>query len=144
MSSLSSEAFGEGWIPLVSASGTHALHSQNNTDQADLTESSKYVLLGFSLLKSLLFPMLLIHFVIDSGSRWGWQRRKAWLCADPGRYVGAEEQEDDGAPIEDKMDAPSAMLYEQMEEAQNLDTVIRQNLERLGFGSERAKRNPGP
>jgi type I restriction enzyme M protein len=52
----------------------------------------------------------------------------------PGRYVGAEEIEDDGVPFEEKMAELSAELYEQMTEAQTLDAAIRQNLETLGYG----------
>ncbi|NLY02832.1 MAG: SAM-dependent DNA methyltransferase [Rhodopirellula sp.] len=51
-----------------------------------------------------------------------------------GRYVGAEEIEDDGTPFEEKMAELSAELYEQMNEAEELDAVIRQNLEVLGYG----------
>jgi len=52
----------------------------------------------------------------------------------PGRYVGAEEIEDDGVPFEEKMAELSAELYEQMNEAEELDSAIRQNLEVLGYG----------
>jgi len=52
----------------------------------------------------------------------------------PGRYVGAEEIEDDGIPFEEKMAKLSAELYEQMGEAQELDATIRRNLEALGYG----------
>ncbi|RMF57159.1 MAG: SAM-dependent DNA methyltransferase [Calditrichaeota bacterium] len=52
----------------------------------------------------------------------------------PGRYVGAEEVEDDGEPFEEKMAALSAELYKQMKEAQDLDAVIRRNLKALGYG----------
>jgi len=52
----------------------------------------------------------------------------------PGRYVGAEEIEDDGIPFEEKMAELSAELYEQMAEAEELDAVIHQNLEVLGYG----------
>jgi type I restriction enzyme M protein len=52
----------------------------------------------------------------------------------PGRYVGAEEIEDDGIPFEEKMAELSAELYEQMGEAQELDATIRRNLEVLGYG----------
>jgi len=52
----------------------------------------------------------------------------------PGRYVGAEEIEDDGVPFEEKMAELSAELYEQMAEAEELDAAIRQNLEVLGYG----------
>lgn len=51
----------------------------------------------------------------------------------PGRYVGAEEIEDDGVPFEEKMAELSAELFEQMAEAQDLDNTIRQNLEALGY-----------
>ena len=52
----------------------------------------------------------------------------------PGRYVGAEEVEDDGIPFEDKMVKLSAALYRQMGEAQKLDATIRRNMEALGYG----------
>lgn len=52
----------------------------------------------------------------------------------PGRYVGAAEIEDDGIPFEEKMSELSATLYEQMRESVKLDSVIRKNLEHLGFG----------
>jgi len=52
----------------------------------------------------------------------------------PGRYVGAEETEDDGVPFEEKMAELSAQLYEQMAEAEELDAAIRKNLKRLGYG----------
>ncbi|HMP78453.1 MAG TPA: class I SAM-dependent DNA methyltransferase [Pirellulaceae bacterium] len=52
----------------------------------------------------------------------------------PGRYVGAEEIEDDGIPFEEKMAELSAELYEQMAEGAELDTAIRRNLEVLGYG----------
>jgi len=41
-----------------------------------------------------------------------------------------------GVPFEEKMAALTAELYEQMAEAEELDAVIRQNLEMLGYGSE--------
>jgi len=52
----------------------------------------------------------------------------------PGRYVGAEEVEDDGVPFEEKMAELSSELYEQMSEGTALDTAIRKNLEALGYG----------
>ena len=52
----------------------------------------------------------------------------------PGRYVGAAEIEDDGIPFETKMAELSKTLYQQMDEAKQLDSVIRQNLEVLGYG----------
>lgn len=52
----------------------------------------------------------------------------------PGRYVGAEALEDDGIPFEEKMAGLSATLYRQMRKGAELDKVIRQNLEVLGYG----------
>ena len=52
----------------------------------------------------------------------------------PGRYVGAEAVADDGVPFEEKMAELSGALYRQMRESLELDAVIRDNLERLGFG----------
>jgi type I restriction enzyme M protein len=52
----------------------------------------------------------------------------------PGRYVGAEEVEDDGIPFEEKMTEFSGELYEQMAEGVALDAAIRKNLEALGYG----------
>ena len=52
----------------------------------------------------------------------------------PGRYVGAEPQEDDGEPFEEKMTRLSAQWREQQAEAQRLDAEIEANLARLGFG----------
>jgi type I restriction enzyme M protein len=52
----------------------------------------------------------------------------------PGRYVGAEEVEDDGVPFEEKMGELSATLYEQFAKAGELEATIKKNLEALGFG----------
>jgi len=52
----------------------------------------------------------------------------------PGRYVGAEEQEDDGVPFEEKMAELTAKLYEQFEEAHRLEAEIKKNLKVLGYG----------
>jgi len=51
----------------------------------------------------------------------------------PGRYVGAEEQEDDGVPFEEKIAELTAKLYEQFEEARRLEAEIKKNLGVLGF-----------
>ena len=51
----------------------------------------------------------------------------------PGRYVGAEEQEDDGEPFEDKMKRLSATLREQFQESAKLEKAIRANLKGLGL-----------
>ncbi|WP_035461391.1 MULTISPECIES: class I SAM-dependent DNA methyltransferase [unclassified Alcanivorax] len=52
----------------------------------------------------------------------------------PGRYVGAAELEDDGVLFEEKMQALTQTLFEQMAEAEKLDALIKSNLEGLGYG----------
>ena len=52
----------------------------------------------------------------------------------PGRYVGAEEIEDDGEPFEEKMARLTADLREQMKESARLDKLIWANLEDIGYG----------
>ena len=52
----------------------------------------------------------------------------------PGRYVGAEMVEDDGEPFEEKIKRLTAQLDEQFKESAKLETEIRSNLTRLGFG----------
>ncbi|MCA6062863.1 type I restriction-modification system subunit M [Thalassolituus marinus] len=52
----------------------------------------------------------------------------------PGRYVGAAEIEDEGELFEEKMQQLTQTLFQQMAEAQQLDTVIKQNLKGLGYG----------
>jgi len=52
----------------------------------------------------------------------------------PGRYVGADEIEDDGVPFEEKMAELSTTLYQQFDKADQLEAVIRKNLEVLGYG----------
>ena len=50
----------------------------------------------------------------------------------PGRYVGAEPQEDDGEPFEDKMKRLVDRLREQQAKAARLDATISENLKTLG------------
>jgi len=52
----------------------------------------------------------------------------------PGRYVGAEEIEDDGEPFEEKMARLTAQLEEQFQESARLEAEIRKNLKVLGYG----------
>jgi len=52
----------------------------------------------------------------------------------PGRYVGAEELEDDGEPFDEKMARLVATLDEQFKESARLEKVIRKNLGALGYG----------
>ncbi|MEK6608145.1 MAG: class I SAM-dependent DNA methyltransferase [Myxococcota bacterium] len=54
----------------------------------------------------------------------------------PGRYVGAEEVEDDGEPFDDKMKRLVAKLDEQFAESARLEQVIRKNLRGLGYGGQ--------
>jgi type I restriction enzyme M protein len=54
----------------------------------------------------------------------------------PGRYVGTEEEEDDGIPFEDKMKELTSQLAKQMIEGQKLDEEIKKNLESIGFKVE--------
>ena len=54
----------------------------------------------------------------------------------PGRYVGAEEQDEDDEPFADTIAHLTTQLTEQMAEARRLDDAIRENLRMLGFGDE--------
>ena len=54
----------------------------------------------------------------------------------PGRYVGAEAQEEDDEQFEDIMANLTEKLTEQMAEARRLDDAIEKNLQMLGFGNE--------
>jgi type I restriction enzyme M protein len=52
----------------------------------------------------------------------------------PGRYVGAEEVEDDGDPFEEKMPRLVAELHAQFAESAKLEQAIKANLKGLGYG----------
>jgi len=52
----------------------------------------------------------------------------------PGRYVGAEAQEDAGEPFDEKMKRLVATLRDQQAEAAQLDAAIAANLRELGYG----------
>ena len=52
----------------------------------------------------------------------------------PGRYVGAEEQEDDGEAFADKMGRLTVQLAEQFGESARLEGEIKKNLAGLGYG----------
>lgn len=52
----------------------------------------------------------------------------------PGRYVGTEEQEDDGIPFEEKMKTLTTELKTQFEESHKLEDEINKNLEAIGYG----------
>jgi type I restriction enzyme M protein len=59
--------------------------------------------------------------------------RKHGYVLTPGRYVGAEAQEDDGEPFEEKMKRLTVTLREQQAEAAKLDAAIAANLKELGY-----------
>ncbi|MCL4458787.1 MAG: type I restriction-modification system subunit M [Chloroflexi bacterium] len=52
----------------------------------------------------------------------------------PGRYVGAEDIEDEDEPFEEKISRLTGKLEEQFAESARLEAVIRQNLRGLGHG----------
>ena len=52
----------------------------------------------------------------------------------PGRYVGIEEQEDDGEPFEEKMARLTGELSELFTQSHTLEDEIRQKLEAIGYG----------
>jgi type I restriction enzyme M protein len=56
----------------------------------------------------------------------------SWVLT-PGRYVGAEEVEDDGDPFEEKMPRLVAELHAQFAESAKLESAIRKNIQGLGF-----------
>jgi type I restriction enzyme M protein len=51
----------------------------------------------------------------------------------PGRYVGAEEEEDDGIPFAEKMASLTSQLKAQLEDSDRLEREIRKNLAGLGY-----------
>jgi len=51
----------------------------------------------------------------------------------PGRYVGAEDIEDDGEAFDGKMKRLTGLLKQQQEEGAKLDQQIAENLKRLGY-----------
>ena len=59
--------------------------------------------------------------------------RKHGHILTPGRYVGAEEEEEDTELFEEKMKRLTAELSKQMEEGKKLDEEIKKNLEGIGY-----------
>ena len=51
----------------------------------------------------------------------------------PGRYVGAEDVEDDGVPFAEKMEGLTRELATQFHESDQLQSAIRRNMQKLGF-----------
>ena len=62
--------------------------------------------------------------------------RKHGHVLTPGRYVGAEAQEEDSEPFDEKMKRLVAQLREQQAESARLDAVIEANLQSLGLGTK--------
>ncbi len=60
--------------------------------------------------------------------------RKHGFVLTPGRFVGAEVQEDDGEPFEEKMKRLTTQMLQQFEESSKLEKEILKNLKGLGFG----------
>ena len=52
----------------------------------------------------------------------------------PGRYVGIEEQENDGEPFEEKMTRLTSELSELFAQSHTLENEIRQKLRMIGYG----------
>ena len=61
------------------------------------------------------------------------EMRKNGYILTPGRYVGAEAQEDDGEPFEEKMQRLTAKLAEQFDKSAGLKADICANLKQLGY-----------
>ena len=51
----------------------------------------------------------------------------------PGRYVGIEEQEDDGEPFEEKMTRLTSELSEMFQRSHQLEDEIRKKLGAIGY-----------
>ena len=62
--------------------------------------------------------------------------RKHGHVLTPGRYVGAEEVEDDGEPFDEKMARLTKEWREQVVEARRLDAAIEENLRAIGYGDQ--------
>jgi type I restriction enzyme M protein len=58
--------------------------------------------------------------------------KQQWILT-PGRYVGAEEEEDDGEAFDEKMKRLTSELSEQMKQSQTLDHEIKKKLDSIGF-----------
>ncbi len=52
----------------------------------------------------------------------------------PGRYVGTEEEVDDGVPFDEKMKVLTTKLAEQFSKGSELEKTIRKNLKGIGYG----------
>ena len=61
--------------------------------------------------------------------------RKQGHILTPGRYVGAEEEEEDEEKFEEKMKRFTSELSKQMKEGNKLDEAIEKSLESIGYGT---------
>ncbi len=61
--------------------------------------------------------------------------RKHGHVLTPGRFVGAEQIEDDDEPFDEKMKRLAATLRKQQADSAKLDAVISSSLKELGYGS---------
>ena len=59
--------------------------------------------------------------------------RKQDYILTPGRYVGIEEQEDDGEPFEEKMERLTNELSELFKKSHDLEQEIREKLGAIGY-----------
>lgn len=59
--------------------------------------------------------------------------RKQGHILTPGRYVGAEEVEDDGEPFDEKMKRLTTELAQQFEKSKELEAEIKKNLGGIGY-----------
>ena len=59
--------------------------------------------------------------------------RKQDFILTPGRYVGIEEQEDDGEPFEEKMERLTSELSELFKKSHDLEQEIREKLGAIGY-----------
>ena len=50
----------------------------------------------------------------------------------PGRYVGAPDLEDDGEPVEEKIERLTTELFKQFEESARLEQIVREQLGKIG------------
>jgi type I restriction enzyme M protein len=59
--------------------------------------------------------------------------RKNNFVLTPGRYIDFKEEGDDGEVFEGKMKKLTSDLKEQMDKGSELDTLIKENLNTLGY-----------
>jgi len=74
-----------------------------------------------------------LNSFILTAKRWIDSTGPVGLISKPGRYVGAEEIEDDGEPFEEKMPRLVSELHRQLAESAQLVAAIRSNLKGLGY-----------